>query len=237
MRTERSTAQWVRWARCSRTAVTTVDPTRVFTRRGLGPRRPAVGPRPAAPARRARLPRRATWDALPVSSARLGSSAPSRARAPVRGTPGRKPTPPARLARRLSHKRKPSGSPLWPLARRAKMDRTRGRPSSGGRGWGLTTARPPRGRCPARRSPLGQIGRRLGFVATRPLRAPPTHHRRRFPNTPGDLGIRGETEGTTAGRSSVTLPGPWPSFKPPRWPALGNTKRTTPPRLRQSHLA
>ena len=56
----------------------------------------------------------------------------------------------------------------------------------------------------------------------------PTHHRRRFPNTPGDLGIRGETEGTTAGRSSATLPGPWPSFKPPRWPALGNTKRTTP---------
>ncbi|EMR0601242.1 hypothetical protein RNF45_000424 [Stenotrophomonas maltophilia] len=169
--------------------------------------------------------------------ARSASSGSSHARAPARGTPGRKPIPPARLAQRLSHKPKPSGSPRRPLARQAKLDRTRGRPSSGGRGPGHTTAQPPRGRCPARRSPLGQIGRRRGFVATRPIHAPPTHHLRRFPNTPGDLGIRGETEGTTAGRSSATLPGPWPSFKPPRWHALGNTKRTTPPRLRQSHLA
>lgn len=209
----------------------------MFTRRGLGPRRPAVGPRPAAPALRALLPRPATWDALQVSLARSASGGPSHARAPVRGTLGRKPTPPARLAQHLSHKPKPSGSPRVPLARQAKVDRTRGRPSSGGPGWGLTTARPPRGRCPARRSPLGQIGRRRGFVATRPIHAHPTHHPRRFPNTPGDLGIRGETEGTTAGRSSATLPGPWPSFKPPRWHAPGNTKRTTPPRLRQSHLA
>ncbi|MBH1539562.1 hypothetical protein I5U03_18935 [Stenotrophomonas maltophilia] len=236
-RTERSVAPRARWARCSRTAVTTAEPTQTFTKHGRDPRRPAVGPRPAAPAHRALLPKRATWDALPVSLARSASSGPSHARAPARGTPGRKPIPPARLAQRLSHKPKPSGSPLWPLARRARVDRTRGRPSSGGRGLGHTAARPRRGRCQARRSPLGQNGRRRGFVATRPVHAPPTHHLRRFPNTPGDLGIRGETEGTTAGRSSATLPGPWPSFKPPRWHALGNTKRTTPPRLRQSHLA